>query len=244
MAAGTARERPPGAEDQQTWSAFSWFEPSNIELVINVFDARAITGSFWVFAGSLSNLWFRLEVLDTATGFRRNYVNPAGTFASFGDIQGLIDASTANPGRTAPAVSTESPRPTESARAQAAHRSTCTPSATLVCLGEEFAAEVTWLDFAGASGSGQAFPLDDAAMPGASPNDTGAFWFFDPGVPELFVKVLDGNHINGHSWVFYGSLTNVGFTLTVTDLRTGQTKAYTNPRGTFASHGDIEAFRQ
>ena len=42
--------------------------------------------------------------------------------------------------------------------------------------------------------------------------------------------------------VFFGSLTNVEFTLTVTDTHTGQTKIYQNPLGGFASVGDTSAF--
>ena len=62
------------------------------------------------------------------------------------------------------------------------------------------------------------------------------------GNPEMLVKVLDGRPVNGHWWVFYAALTNVGFTLHVTDRMTGETMGYDNPLGTFASMGDTEAF--
>ena len=54
------------------------------------------------------------------------------------------------------------------------------------------------------------------------------------------IKVLTGN--NGHYWVFYGALSNVQYTITVTDTQTGAVKPYTNPSGTFASVADIFAF--
>ncbi|HYU30898.1 MAG TPA: hypothetical protein VEW48_01935 [Thermoanaerobaculia bacterium] len=72
--------------------------------------------------------------------------------------------------------------------------------------------------------------------------DTGSFWFFAPTNAELVVKVLDGRALNGHFWVFYGSLTNVEFDLTVTDTVTGQRRTYHNPAGTMASRADTEAF--
>lgn len=72
--------------------------------------------------------------------------------------------------------------------------------------------------------------------------DTGDFWFVDPANVELAVKVLDGRSVNRHFWVFYGGLTNLGYTLTVTDLATGAVKSYRNPAGTFASAGDTTAF--
>jgi hypothetical protein len=42
--------------------------------------------------------------------------------------------------------------------------------------------------------------------------------------------------------VFYGALSNVDYTLTVTDTTTGTVKTYHNPAGQFASVGDTQAF--
>ena len=107
-------------------------------------------------------------------------------------------------------------------------------SPTSLCLGDDrFEVEVTWWDFEGGSGEGRAQALS---------SDTGVFWFFDRESAELVVKILDGRAINGSYWVYYGSLTNVGFELTVTEKATGLTKTYSNPAGEFASVGDTEAF--
>jgi hypothetical protein len=59
---------------------------------------------------------------------------------------------------------------------------------------------------------------------------------------ELIVKVLDGRAVNGHFWVFYGALSDVQYTLTVTDTQTGTSKPYVNPQGTLASEADTAAF--
>ena len=75
-----------------------------------------------------------------------------------------------------------------------------------------------------------------------SPGDTGYFWFFDSANVELVIKVLDGRGINGHYWVFYGALSNVGYTVTVTDTQTGTVRSYENPSGTLASSADTSAF--
>ena len=56
------------------------------------------------------------------------------------------------------------------------------------------------------------------------------------------VKALDGRPVNGHFWLFYGALSNVEYTLTVTDTQTGKIKTYTNPSGRFASVADTQAF--
>src|SRR5262249_38796821 len=56
------------------------------------------------------------------------------------------------------------------------------------------------------------------------------------------VKVLDARALNDHFWVFYGALSNVEYTLTVTDTVTGIVRRYANPSGLFASVGDTLAF--
>ncbi len=110
----------------------------------------------------------------------------------------------------------------------------CTPSATALCLGDSrFHVAVEWDDSRGDSGVGMAAPLT---------GDAGYFWFFDATNPELMVKVLDGTWLNGHVWVFYGSLSNVEYALTVTDTSTGEVKTYDNPSGHFGSVGDTLAF--
>jgi len=89
----------------------------------------------------------------------------------------------------------------------------CGTSSRLCLNGGRFRAEVTWrIPSSGLEGTGTPIPLTA---------DTGAFWFFQPSNYELLVKVLDGRALNDHFWVFYGSLTNVEFDLTVTDTVTG-----------------------
>lgn len=103
-----------------------------------------------------------------------------------------------------------------------------------LCLAQSrFRVEVTWRDHQGNTGEGHAVPLK---------NDTGAFWFFAPSNVELLVKILDGRGINGHFWVFYGSLSDVEYDIRVTDTQTGDVRLYHNPAGTLASQADVEAF--
>jgi hypothetical protein len=103
-----------------------------------------------------------------------------------------------------------------------------------LCLAQSrFRVEVSWRDHQGNTGEGHAVPLQD---------DTGAFWFFSPSNVELLVKVLDGRSLNGHFWVFYGSLSDVEYEIRVTDTQTGDVRRYHNPAGTLASHADVQAF--
>ena len=73
-------------------------------------------------------------------------------------------------------------------------------------------------------------------------DDTGYFWFFDAANIELVVKTLDGTSTNGHYWVFSGGLSDVQYTITVTDLETGAVQTYQNPFGQLASFADTSAF--
>jgi phospholipase C len=107
------------------------------------------------------------------------------------------------------------------------------PSQTLPTQGGRFQATVTWTTATGTTGSGN---LTSIA------SDTAGFWFFTPNNIDLVVKVLDGRAVNDHFWVFYGSLSDVQFTLTVTDTVTGSQKVYNNAQGQFASGADTTAF--
>lgn len=95
----------------------------------------------------------------------------------------------------------------------------CVPGSETLCLhGNRFQVEVDWTDpFDGSSRRAQAARLD---------SESGEFFFF-PLNDELLVKVLDAcGEPAGHYWVFYGSLTNVEFTMTVTDTETGIAREY------------------
>jgi hypothetical protein len=93
--------------------------------------------------------------------------------------------------------------------------------------------EANWKDFQGKTGTGKAVNLTA---------DTGWFWFFDAANVEVMIKVLDGTSLNGKHWVFYGALSSVEYTITVTDTQTGVQKTYKNPSGTLASVADTGAF--
>ncbi len=111
----------------------------------------------------------------------------------------------------------------------------CAPGSATLCLNEaRFQVSVDWaVPDQGRSGHGAAIPIT---------TDTGYFWFFDSTNVELMVKVLDGRGVNGKFWVFYGALSNVQYTITVTDTQTGTARKYDNASGTLASVADTSAF--
>jgi plastocyanin len=81
----------------------------------------------------------------------------------------------------------------------------------------------------GAEGDGEAVPQNDVfgyfTIPALVPIAPGA-----PVVPEVFVKMLDARAIAGQDfWLFWGGLTDLEYTLTVTDTVRGTVKSKFNP---------------
>lgn len=105
---------------------------------------------------------------------------------------------------------------------------------TLCLLGGRFRVEVSWrVASQGQNGVGHAVPMT---------SDTGHFWFFSSSNVELVIKVLDGRSFNNKYWVFFGALSDVEYTITVTDTATGAVRTYSNPQGRLASVADTSAF--
>jgi photosystem II stability/assembly factor-like uncharacterized protein len=104
-----------------------------------------------------------------------------------------------------------------------------------LCLNHgRFRVRVTWeVVSQGTNGVATPVPLAE---------DSGAVWFFSPNNLELLIKVVDGRAFNGHFWVFYGALSDVAYTVTVTDTTTGAVRTYVNAAGTVASRADTAAF--
>jgi len=207
---------------------FWFFSPSNVEAVLKVLDGRGLNNHFWTFYGALSSVEYHLTVTDTQTGAAKRYFNPPGQLASVGDTNGFgpLGAFSKTSPDLAPLTLVDS--------RVAPVTGPCLPTAERLCLnGGRFAVEANWKDFAGKTGTGKAAVLTA---------DTGWFWFFDAANVEVMIKVLDGTPLNGKHWVFYGALSSVEYTITVTDTQTGVQKIYKNPSGTLASVADTGAF--
>ena len=197
--------------------------------MIKVLDARAVNGHFWVFYGALSNVEYTITVTDTQTGAVKTYHNPPFQLSSRADVSAFAEA--------APAGLTAKLRRRDGGPAAPPipKAGSCVPTATALCLAAgRFAVEVVWTDpRIGLSAQARALPVTA---------DTGVFWFVDATNLELMIKVLDGRGVNGHFWVFYGALSDLEYTITVTDTETGQRRTYHNARNNLASRSDVTAF--
>lgn len=226
-------------------TGYFWFtDPANVELMVKVLDGRTLNGSFWVFYGALSNLEYTLTVTDSVTGKVKTYSNPSGQFASVGDttafpapagaavapdVEGsLVDLGDAGDLSNVSDVSDASDLTAVTKAATA-----CAAGPTALCLSaSRFRVQLAWNDGRGHTGSGQAVPLSA---------DTGYFWFTSANNIEVVIKILDARTFNNHFWIFYGALSNLEYTLTITDTVTGAVKTYHNPQGRFGSVGDTSA---
>lgn len=213
-----------GRTDQS--GTFWFFGPQSVELTAKVIDGRSVNGKFWVFAGSLTNLEYWLEVTDTGTNTVRVYHNRQGDTRGFADT-----AFPATDLRDIKEVASFSPKVDPVTQTSTTAAGACASDARTLCLLGRFEVEVSW-KANGQTGIGTAVPDSD---------NSGFFWFFGPDNLELVVKILDGTTVNGKIWVFYGSLSDVEYTVKVTDTLTGKVKTYRNQPGSLSGAADTSA---
>jgi hypothetical protein len=120
------------------------------------------------------------------------------------------------------------------------------PTQSLTLQTGRFLVTATFTDpVTGAQQTAQAVQLSD---------ESGYFWFFGSTNTELSLKILNGQIINGRSWLFLASMTTVGFSVKVTDLRLPPdctlagdnsscfSKTYSSPAGTNQNFFDLQTF--
>ena len=214
-------------------SGFFWFfGATNIEAEVKVLGPAS--GYYWVFTGAATDREFTLAVTDTQTGAVQTYVKPAGSFCGTPDVQAFPEGEAFGaPGGGSVSSFSDPATFDEVGKVSVIDPNqsltNCTPSSTAVCVqADRFKVEVL---------------RGGVPQPGNElTSETGTFWFFNSSNQEVFVKVLDGNGVNGHYWVFYGATSNVDYTVRVTDTETGQVVTYDNPSGNYCGNGDIGAF--
>jgi hypothetical protein len=161
----------------------------------------------------------------------KTYFNPSGQLASTADTAAFSGSPSVREEPTGREGQAPPLRHGDEEGAEAA----CSADGITLCLNaSRFQVRVDWrVPAQGTNGRGQAVALT---------SDTGYFWFFSANNVELVIKVVDGRPVNNRFWVFYGALSNVEYTITVTDTQTGAVKTYFNPSGTLASVADTAAF--
>jgi hypothetical protein len=198
---------------------FYFTDPSNYELIVKLLNFGDVIKFFY---GELTNLQFTITVTDTRSGTVKTYQNTAGDCGSID--QSAFSPSTA--ADTAPGAS--------SAKlgngGQPAGACVSSPG-TLCLLGHRIAVNVVWQNqFNNTSGAGTGVALSD---------QSGRFSFTDPTDVELVAKALN---FNGTIKFFYGALSDLGYTITLTDTSSGLVKTYQNAPGNYCGGIDNSAF--
>lgn len=229
---------------------FWFFEPGNIELIVKVLDGRATNGSYWVFFGALSDVEYWITVRDAESGGRRTYHNPPKEVCGQKDLLAFSDLTAAaglsggadtvagRPGFDLLRMNVASLDPGGVGFASDGSGHCEAGEGRLCLLDGRFSVEVEFID-----------PNVDADMPQAArvipsltTEKTGFLWFFSRSNVELAVKMLDGRGVNGRFWFLYGGLSDVEYTITVTDTVAGRVATYRNQAGSICGEIDIEAF--
>ncbi|HEY8020638.1 MAG TPA: hypothetical protein VIH93_06040 [Thermoanaerobaculia bacterium] len=203
---------------------FSFGDPSNVELLVKALDFGGVVK---VFYGELTNLNFTLTVTNTKNGDLRTYGNTTG------DCGGIDQAAFAAGTAAAESGSGEgSASAAGLAHVAARAAGACHPSANTLCLlNNRFAVTVGWANPGnGTSGAGVAAAVSKVV---------GTFYFTDPGNVELMVKLLQ---FPDRVAVFYGALSDLPYTIHVTDTATGATKTYASQAGKLCGGLDNTAF--
>jgi hypothetical protein len=111
-------------------------------------------------------------------------------------------------------------------------------SQTACLLNGRFQVRVTWRTRT-ASGSGNVMSFIDQR---AENDESVFFWFFDSTNFEMGIKMLNACTFNNKFWIYIGGLTDQGWTVTVTDTKTGAARTYANAIGHLSTPvGDTSA---
>lgn len=222
---------------------FSFGDPANLELMVKILDFGSEVKLFY---GQLTNLEVTLQVADTRTGQTWTFGQSPGNCGQIVSLGAIGSSSStaaatlltpqifdfARPGR---GISASTELRTAPRQETGEHETgKCVPNKNRLCLSHRrYQAELEWKNqFNGTQGVGQAAALSEL---------TGSFAFQDPRNVEVLVKVLEFEE-EDKVLVLWGSLSNLEYTLKVTDTETGAVKTYHNPSGTYCGGLDENAF--
>jgi len=200
---------------------FRFFDADNWEILIKVLDGCALNGRVWVYGASTTDQGYSIRVTDTVSGEFEVYRNEAGRpapaitdneafSAACQEGASAVAGSEADGADGLPGFTLE-----PLSQVSGNSGSGCTGSDSSLCLADgRFEVTVDW-----STADGKRGPASTISV---GTNNSGLFYFFDPGNWEMLIKVLDGCAFNDHHWVYAASATDQGLDITVTDTATGE----------------------
>jgi hypothetical protein len=218
---------PVGPDDSRGFFYFT--RDFYVDEYLEIVDARAVNGHWWVFAAPLTGLEYSLTVLDTETGAVKTYPSPAGSRTTVVDTSAFVDAG-GFPVR-APRARQESETALRRATPSIA---SCTQDADTLCLiDNRFQIEVVF------DPDGPTPPSNALVSTAFQTSHSGAFGMFAAALVQHVVKIVQKPTFFE---VDIGVLTNVAFTVTVTDTCSGTSEDYVSPAGSMTNFVDAITF--
>jgi len=69
---------------------FWFFDPDNLELTCKALNGGPVNGKYWVFCGALTDVEWWMNAIDNSNpSNQKEYYNPGGNMASFGDTEAI-----------------------------------------------------------------------------------------------------------------------------------------------------------
>ncbi len=226
---------------------FTFFDETNVEVMVKVLDACGVNRHQWVFAGGATDLGIRLTVLDKATQGSVEYETVVGRpFKAITDLsafpcpEGTRRNQAATVGMRLPPGAPPTTASLEVLPVGRPDAGACRfPDSSQLCLHDgRFSATAEYRD-----------PRTAEWKPAAANSltrDAGYYTFLQPGNVEIFLKVLDACATNGRYWVYMGGATDLAVRVRIghqpEDEAERRVRDYETARGPFVAVRDSRAF--
>lgn len=235
---------------------FTFFDETNVEIMVKVLDACGVNRHHWVFAGGATDLGIRMTVLDNATERSAGYETVGGRpFRAITDLgafpcsEGIREPGAVDVQVDVAAADGDGRYPGPPVRVRSGvevipvgrpDAGACRfPDSSKVCLHDgRFSAEAEYRD-----------PRTAEWKPAAANSltrDTGYYTFLQPGNVEVFLKVLDACPTDGRYWVYMGGATDLAVRVKVEHQPEAEGavrgRDYETGRGPFVAVRDNRAF--
>jgi hypothetical protein len=229
-----------GVQNPDT-ATFGFNNAQNIEVVVRIQDTRPFgLNRFDVYYGGMTDVEYTVTVQDMQTGTTRLYRNPPGmvgggvdraSFPTNGATTAVYAMVQGNSASRAPIV-----KPSVAPF-------TCSADANTTCLVDgRFAVKIDFLNqFANPPQPGSL--LGAKLLPGSQNPDSAIYGFGSPQAIEAVVRIQDARPFGLNRFdIYFGGMTDVEYTVTVTDSVTGTVRQYRNPPGAVGGGVDRQSF--
>ena len=229
-----------GVQNPDT-ATFGFGNAQNIEVVVRVQDTRPFgLNRFDVYYGGMTDVEYTVTVQDMQTGTTRLYRNLPGMVG--GGVDRTSFPSNGTPTAMYAMVQGNSATRLPIALPSVAPR-TCVAGPNTTCLVDgRFEVKIDFLNqFANPPAPGSM--LGAKLLPGSQNPDTGIFGFGNAQAIEAVVRIQDARPFGLNRFdIYYGGMTDVEYTVTVTDTVAGTVRQYRNPPGSTGGGVDRQSF--